>query len=299
MSMCRAWTGDRAPMRRTVVLCALLLWLGGTRGSLAAPPDAVPPGNSETDAAALAAFKPPLLQLGPGDSVAILVYGQPDMSGTVYVSDDGTLPVALIGPVPVAGLSPAQAAERIERALRDGRILVEPHVTLTVTQSRSQRVSVFGQVGKPGRYPIESDTSIFDLLAEAGGITENGSNTVEVLRPDKDGNVVRIPVSLSALSAAGRTMPEQSLKGGDSVFVPRAPQFYIYGEVTAPGKFNIEPGMTMVQAIARAGGITPRGSQRRIELKRRNPDGTYVTRKTELGERVEPDDVIRVKESIF
>ncbi|MEP6883761.1 MAG: SLBB domain-containing protein [Gammaproteobacteria bacterium] len=278
------------------VLLAALLTVAGSYGAGAAPAAGAPKGSEAADTAAL---KAPLLQLGPGDSVAILVYGQPDMSDTVYVSDDGTVPVALAGPVQVGGLSPSQAAARIERALRDAKILVDPHVTLTVAQSRSQRVSVLGQVGKPGRYPIESNTSIFDLLAEAGGVTENGSSTVEILRPDKDGNVVRYPISLNDGSEAGKSKPELSLKGGDSVFVPRAPQFYIYGEVTAPGKFNIESGMTVVEAIARAGGITPRGSQRRIEIKRQKADGGYATSKAELGEKVEPGDVIRVKESIF
>ncbi len=261
-------------------------------------PAAVAPQNT-ADARELAGYKAPLLQLGPGDSVAIQVYGQPDMSGTVYISDDGTIPVALAGPVQIDGLSPAQAASRIEKALRDGKFLVDPHVTLTVTQSRSQRVSVFGEVGKPGRYPIESDTTIFDLLAEAGGVNENGGDIVDLLRPDKDGQVIRNQISLKGLSDGAKTFPEHSLKGGDSIFVPRAPQFYIYGEVTAPGKFKVEPGMTVIQAIARAGGITPRGSQRRVEIKRRGADGTYVTTKAKLSDPVQADDVIRIKESIF
>jgi len=277
---------------------ALLLAFGAA--AHAAPnPGAPAPALSATDANELNSIKGPLLQLGPGDSVAILVYGQPDMSGTVYVSDDGTIPVALAGPVQVAGLSPSQAASRIEKALRDGKFLVDPHVTLTVAKSLSQRVSVLGQVGKPGRYPIESNTTIFDLLAEAGGITEKGGNTVFLLRQGKDGNVVRYPISLKGLSDGVQTMPDQALKGGDSIYVPHAPQFYVYGEVMKPGQYPVESGMTVIQAIASAGGITPRGSQRRIEIKRRKADGTYATTKAHFGELVQPEDVIRVKESIF
>jgi polysaccharide export outer membrane protein len=277
-----------------------LIW-SGIALSAAAPPTPTAPTASPDDQAAreLAGFKAPLVQLGPGDSVAIQVYGQPDLNGTVYVSDDGTIPVALAGAVKVDGLSPSDAGLRIEKALRDGKYLVDPHVTVTVTESRSQRVTVMGEVGKPGRYSVQSNTSPFDLLAEAGGIKDTGGDIVYIFHPGKDGNVARYRVSLKSLSDGSNTNPPPALNGGDSVFVPLAPQLYIYGEVTAPGKFKIEPGMTVVQAIARAGGITQRGSQNRIEIKRIKPDGSYQTGKAKLSDLVQADDVIRVKESIF
>jgi polysaccharide export outer membrane protein len=221
------------------------------------------------------------------------------MSGTVYVSDDGSIPVPLAGAVPIAGLSPQQASARIEKALRDGKFLIDPHVTLTVAQSRSQRVSVLGSVGTPGRYAIESNTSIFDLLAQAGGVSENGADVVYLLRADKDGKEIRYPINLKGLSSGANAIPTQTLRGGDTVFVPKAEQFYIYGEVQTPGKFRVEADMTVVEAIARAGGITLRGSQRRVEIKRKKPDGSYATTKAKLGDLVRADDVIQVKESIF
>src|ERR1700722_5128238 len=174
------------------ILGVIALPLGGIAVQAGTPQTPAVNAPTPEEARALAQFKPPLLQLGPGDSVAIEVYGQSDMGGTVYVSDDGTIPIALAGPVQVTGLSPSQASARIEKALRDGKFLVDPHVTLTVTQSRSQRVSVVGDVGKPGRYAIESNTSIFDLLAEAGGVTEVAGDTVDILRPGADGNIARI-----------------------------------------------------------------------------------------------------------
>lgn len=278
--------------RLVFVAVLVVASMGAGRSSGAAP--AKPPAAADA-----APDTRPLLQLGAGDSVTIQVYGQPDMGATVYVSDDGTIPVYLAGPVPVAGLSPAQASLRIEKALRDGKYLVDPHVTLIVSQSRSQRVSVLGQVGTPGRYPIESNTSIFDLLAQSGGVTENGADVVFLLRPDKDGKETRYPINLKQMVSGAAPTQTERLRGGDTVFVPRADQFYIYGEVTAPGKYKVEPGMTVVQAIARAGGVTLRGSQRRVEVKRHKPDGSYATSKAKLGEAVQPDDVIRVKESIF
>jgi polysaccharide export outer membrane protein len=261
---------------------------------------AAPSGDNPANTAAEAlAESHRLVQLGAGDSVTFSVFGQPDMTTTTFVGDDGTLAVPLAGPVQVAGLSPAEASQRIEKALRDGKFLVDPHVTISAIVSRSQRVSVLGEVGHPGRFVIESNIDILDLLAEAGGVTDNASDVVYLLRPDKEGNVVRTEISLKAMAKGSRAGSGQAIKGGDSIYVPRAEQFYIYGEVTAPGKFRVEPGMTVVQAIARAGGLTPRGSQRRVEIKRLQSDGSYTTSSAKLDEPVRSDDVIRVKESIF
>ena len=240
-----------------------------------------------------------LLVLGPGDSVAFSVYGQPDMAATVTIADDGLLPVALIGGVQVNGLSPSEAERKTQKAFVDGKFLVDPHVTITVLQSRSQRVSILGEVGNPGRYPFESNTSLFDLLAQAGGAKETSSNIVFLLHTDDAGMVTRVPIDLSELANGKNTRAPPVLHGGDSIIVPRAAQFYIFGEVNAPNMYRIEPGMTIVQAVARAGGVTPRGSRSRFELKRKDANGVEHEVKAKLSDPVLPDDVIRVKESIF
>ena len=259
---------------------------------------APPPGASAPPAPGIQAA-PRIIELGPGDSVSIQVYGQPDMATTVYVSDDGTIPVPLAGPVQISGLSPSEASKKIEKALKDGRFLIDPHVTLTVRVSRSQRVSVLGQVGKPGVYPIESNTTIFDLLAMAGGALDTGSEEIFLLRKDAAGTLQRYPINLKGLDNSKNAVPAQGLRGGDSILVPRAEQFYIYGEVASPKKYRVEPGMTVVQAIAVAGGVTARGSERRVDIKRLVADGKYVTVKAKLNDLVKADDVIHVKESIF
>ena len=241
----------------------------------------------------------PLMEIGPGDSLQITVYDQPDMAATVYVSDDGTVPIALAGPVHVAGLSPQGAAQAIEKAFRDGKYFNDPHVTITVVQSRSQRVSVLGEVGTPARYPIDSKTSIFDLLALAGGVKDTASSTIYILREDKDGNSTRLPIDLHLLADNPKSIAAEALRGGDSVYVPKAEEFYIYGEVTSPAKYRLEPNMTVVQAIVRAGGLTIRGSRNRIEVTRKGPNGESIVTKSKRDELIQPNDVIRVKESIF
>jgi polysaccharide export outer membrane protein len=245
-----------------------------------------------------AASAVPLLQLGPGDAVQISVYGQPDLGATVYVADDGTVPVALAGAVKVGGLSPADAARRIEDALRNGKFVNDPHVTITVSQSRSQRVSVLGEVGTPGRYAIDSHTTVLDLLAQAGGTRDTGSDTLYLVRTGADGKSTRYPISLRGLSDVGSALPSQYLQGGDVIVVPKAEQFYLYGEVKTPGVYRFEANTTLEQAITRAGGLTPQGSARRIEVKRTHA-GKEVVTGMKLDDIVQPNDVIRVKESIF
>jgi polysaccharide export outer membrane protein len=232
--------------------------------------------------------------------VTLHVFGQPDMDGVLVVADDSTIRVPLIGPVQVKGLSTQEAAKRVEKLLKDGGYFVNPHVGLTMTQSLSQRISVLGEVRNPGRYAVDSKTSIVDLLAQAGGETEAASDTVYILHTDSSGKVDRYPVSLRALTNDGAaSAPMQRLLGGDSLFVPKAEQFYILGEVQKPGMYKIENQLTVIEAISLAGGITAKGSTRRVEVKHAGKGGEPVTTKAGLNDLVQPDDVIRVKESIF
>jgi polysaccharide biosynthesis/export protein len=239
-----------------------------------------------------------LVQLGPGDQITLEVYGQPDMNSTLYVGDDGTISVPLAGQVKVSGLTPVIAAKRVESALISGQFLVAPHVTIALLVGKSQRVSVLGEVRTPGRYSIDPNTSVFDLLAQAGGTTQDSADVIDVSRTEADGRVTHYTIDLKASDRNGATSA-QKLESGDEIMVPRAEQFYIYGEVTTPNKYRIERGMTVVEAIARAGGVTPRGSERRVDIKRIGKDGNYVVRHAKASDLVEPNDVIRVKESIF
>jgi polysaccharide export outer membrane protein len=248
---------------------------------------------------ALAAVQRPLMEIGAGDTVTVEVFGQKDLDATVYVGDDGTVPLALVGSVPISGLSPAEAAQRIEKALHDGHFVNDPHVTITVVQSRSQRVSVLGEVTSPGRYGIDAKTTIFDLLAQAGGTRETGADLIYLMRADTAGHITRTPINLKGLTDNSVSMPDLALRGGDVIYVPRADQFYVEGEVQAPAMYRLEPNMTVDQAIARAGGVTARGSLHRIEIKRRDSRGQQVSSGAKLGDRVLANDVIRVKESLF
>ena len=258
-------------------------------------------GQARPAAGSAAPAHQPLLPLGPGDEVAVHVFGQPNMDGTMYVADDGTVQVPLAGPVHVAGLSPSEAAQAVEAALRAKQILVSPHVTFTILKSTSQQVSVLGEVRNAGIFSIQSNSTLLELLAQAGGETEQGSDTIYVLRPGPDGSMHRLAVNIEGLGDAGATpeAAEFTMQGGDQVYVPRAAQVFVMGEVRTPGRFKIDPGMTVLEALAHAGGVTNMGSTRRISIRREQPAGGYRQLSGRLTDKVEPNDVITVRERIF
>lgn len=241
----------------------------------------------------------PVIKLAVGDTVTMDVYGKPELRTTTYVADEGTILVPLAGPVIIAGLSPNQAAARIAKALKDGEFLVNPQVTVSVDKSVSQQISVLGEVGKAGRYAVDANTTILDLLAQAGGRTEAGGDEIYLFRPDANGVMTRITIPLDSLDKPDAEIPNIRFKGGDTVYVPKGGKFYIQGEVVQPSQYRLEPNMTVVDAIARAGGITRRGSASRVEIKRRMADGHYEIIHPKPTDRVRADDQIRVKESIF
>lgn len=240
-----------------------------------------------------------LLPLSPGDAVNVQVFGQPDMTTTVYVGKDGAIRVPLAGAVPVAGITPVEAAQRVEKALKDGEYLKDPHVTIAVVHSSNQQVSVLGEVREPGQYDISGRTTLLDILARAGGLTENSADIIYILKRDPTGVMSRQPVNVRALMNRDTSAPSQILSAGDSILVPRAQYFYIEGEINKPDKYRLDDQTTVLQAITLAGGVTAKGSERRIDIKRLGKDGHYVSRHAKGSDLVQPDDVIRVKESLF
>ncbi len=236
--------------------------------------------------------------LTPGESITVQVVGQPDAT-SVYVSDDGTINVPLVGNVQVAGMTPTLAAEKVAKALKDGGYFVNPHVNI-VAQPRSQVVTVLGEVRNTGRFPINPGTTIMDLLAQAGGLKETAGEVGYVIRKDDSGKSNRYPVKLNDIVDIKDQLPTSTLLGGDTLLVPVAETYYVIGEVHSPGKFYLDKtAMTVEQAILRAGGITDKGSEHRIEVKRLKSDGTYKVVHLKPGDSIQGDDVIKVKESIF
>jgi polysaccharide export outer membrane protein len=273
----------------------------------AAVPSPVPvpvPAPNAAPAPPAPAVAPPLpgiaeSHLAPGDQLKITVFQNPDLTLETRVEDNGTISYPLVGAVVVNGLSPAAVERRIEQLLHDGGFILAPHVTVTVLQVRGSQVTVLGQVTKPGRFPLDAtDTRITDFIALAGGVAPTGADTV-VLTGTRQGKPYRREIDLQALAASGESEDNVRLQAGDMLFVNRAPTFYIYGEVQKPGVYRLERGMTVMQALATGGGLTPKGTQRGLTIHRRAKDGPAQVVEPKLDDFVTADDVIYVKEGLF
>ena len=237
--------------------------------------------------------------IGPGDTVRITAYRHPDLTTEARLSDEGKLNVPLVGEMRLAGMTPGQAATRIADQLKSGKYIRDPQITVTVLEARSRMVSVLGFVKNPGRYRLDGTSAkVSDVIAMAGGVEHNGSDKIVVQHNGADQSAEPRNVDLSAI-IEGDSSQNIPVHGGDSIFVPRAPVVYVFGEVTKGGAYRLEPDMTVMQAISLAGGITPRGSENRVQIRRRGGDGKWKQSSVKLTDPVSPDDVIYVRESLF
>lgn len=237
--------------------------------------------------------------LGEGDSIRITIFQSPDLTTETRISEKGTITFPLIGEVQLSGLSPARAEARIAEQLVKGKFLVKPQVGVTVVQVRSRQVSVLGQVARPGRYPLD-DTSanLTDILAVAGGVSPGGDDNVTVTMK-RDGKLVKLDVDVPTMYRTGDLSKNIRLENGDVIYVQRAPVFYIYGEVQHAGSYRLEQGMTVMQAVSVGGGVTARGTDRGLKIRRRAQDGALHSIDARLTDLVQANDVIYVRESWF
>ena len=237
--------------------------------------------------------------LGAGDLVRISVYGNPDLANETRVTQEGKLTFPLVGEIPVGGLSVAESEKKISSMLETGGFVKNAQVNIVVVQFTSQQISILGNVFKPGRYPLEQRTSsLVDVLALAGGISPAGADIVTVIAK-RNGALERHEVDIDALFRSGDASTNLELAAGDMIYVAHAPMFYVYGEVQRPGQFKLEHNMTVAQALATGGGVTLRGTERALHIKRRNANGELETIEAQLGDLLHTDDVLFVRESLF
>jgi polysaccharide export outer membrane protein len=237
--------------------------------------------------------------LGPGDSIRITVFQNPDLTTETRIGERGTILFPLIGEVVLSGQTTATAAHVIADRLKWGKFMLDPQVNVTVTQVRSRQVSVLGQVARPGRYALDGTrTRLTDILALAGGITPTGGDTVMVML-NRNGSTAKREIDVSGMYRSGDLSANIELQNGDEVFVPPAPVFYIYGEVQRAGAYRLQPDMVVMHALSLGGGLTTRGTERGLKIHRRLPDGSVQKVDAVLTDAVQPNDVIYVKEALF
>lgn len=239
-----------------------------------------------------------LESVGVGDQVRVTVFRHPDLVADTRVTDQGTIFFPLVGEVKVAGLSPQQAGKRIADMLQRGKYVVNPEVQFSIATVNSRQVSVLGNVAKPGRYPIDSvNRRVTDFIAAAGGTSATGADSVTVVQV-RNGVETKTDVDLEQMFRGGNLAGNMELAPGDTIYVHRAPMIYVGGEVNKAGAYRLEPHMTVMQAIALGGGINPRGTERGIQIHRKDGNGVKKIG-VRMTDEVRADDVIYVKESLF
>lgn len=238
-------------------------------------------------------------RLGAGDTIRVLVFQSPELTIETRVSETGNVTVPLIGSIAIGGLSLAEAETKIATALKNGGFLQKPQVNIVLVQVRGNLVSVLGQVHRAGRFPLEiANTRVTDVLAMAGGVMPTGDDIV-ILSGVRDGKPFRKLIDIPGLFLADEAVDNVLVAPNDTLYVHRAPVFYIYGEAQRSGPYRIERNMTVMQGLAMGGGPTNRGSETRLRLHRRDASGVVQQTTPALTDLLQANDVIYVRESLF
>lgn len=229
-------------------------------------------------------------KIGPDDVVEVDLLGTPDFRTRARVKSDGTMAFPFLGTVTVQGETPITLKKIIEDKLKSGGLYARPIINVEIVSFASRYVIVLGDVGAAGLQPIDRAYRVSEVIARAGGIRDSGADYVIVTRagsPD-----LKLPFDKLARGGDG---DDPYVEAGDKIFVPKAETYYIYGQIGAPGVYPIKEQLTLRKVIARAGGLTPSGSEKRIKLFK---DGQKQSR-INMEQIVQGGDVIVVGERFF
>jgi len=209
-------------------------------------------------------------RIGTKDLLEIRVFELPELNQTVRVAEDGSVSMSLIGKVDVAGLTAQELEKRLAKLL-DEKYTKASHVTVFIKEF--QKVAVFGAIGKPGNYELVGPTTLLQVISQAGGLTPEARGEIFIFRQLKDGQKTRISIDLQDLISKGDASLNIELLPNDVVNVPvdRTLTVYVYGEVKTPGaiQFKQSRQITLLQAIAQAGGPTEWAAKSRVLIKRK------------------------------
>lgn len=228
--------------------------------------------------------------IGAGDVLDVVLVGPDDYRARVTVQTDGTIQLPFLNSIEARGKTLLALGREIAAKLEAGGYYVKPAIQVTVAQISSSYITVLGAVGNPGLVPIDREYRVSEIMARVGGIRPGGAETFYLRRASGE----ELPLTIATIARGGPDA-DPLVRAGDKLFVPDAPTFYIYGQVNAPGTYPIMGKMTLRMALARGGGLTSLGSDRRITVVRGGQELTRV----DLSQPVQEDDVIVVGERFF
>jgi polysaccharide export outer membrane protein len=228
--------------------------------------------------------------LGPDDVVEVQVFGRADFATRARIGTDGKIQLPLLGDVEAANRTSRQLGDEIAAALERGGFFTKPVVRVEIVGYSSRYVTVLGSVSQPGLVPINRAYRLSEIIARVGGVRPDGADYV-ILRSASGGER---KVFIKDLATGGASQ-DPYVQAGDKIFAPVAELFYISGQVKAPGSYPASSSMTFRMAIARGGGVTELGTDRRVKVTR---DGKEL-KKVNLDDPVLAGDIIVVGERLF
>ncbi len=250
--------------------------------------------------------------IGPEDLLEISVFGLPEMNKTVRVSAEGTIVLPLLRSVKAEGLSQKELEEKIATLLAE-KYIQNPQVSIFIREHKSRKVAVLGAVEKPGFYELIGARTILDIIALAGGINENAGKELLLIRKASSNKVdLTYNISLEELFSKGNPALNKTLQEGDVINIPidKIINIYVLGAVNNPGALAIKQSeyITVLQAIAKAGGFSERAAKSRVKIIRQLASGNKETIKINVKDIIngkkedillQKGDVIVVPETFF
>jgi polysaccharide export outer membrane protein len=223
----------------------------------------------------------PVYGVGVGDVLTVTAFQHEEITGRFQVAEDGTITYPLIGQVHVAGRTVAEVSALLERLLeRDYFVDVQLHVE--VGEYRSHPVTVFGEVRSPGTFYLRGRTVLTDIIAEAGGLGAAAGPEIELRRKvGPEGEEPEVITLSTTKVMTGEQGHDIVLRDGDVISVGQRQLYFITGEVSRPGQYEIMRGMTLMQALSQAGGQSKFASQD-VEI-HRDSDGEKTITSYDLG----------------
>lgn len=249
----------------SVVACICVLAVAGFAQEPASNPERAP-GRTPASATSNPIATEP--RIAAGDLVEVSVYAIPELTQTSRVSGTGTMPLPLIGEVPVAGLTAAQAGDAVRDRLEKGGFVKHPSVTVFVKEYATQGVSVLGEVEKPGVYPVLGARRLYDLISAAQGLTQKAGKTVTITHRDDPAHPSTSTISADPAQSMGSNV---EVFPGDTIVVSKAGVVYVVGDVGRPGGFIMDKNenLTVLQALALAEGAKNTAALSRAKVIRR------------------------------
>jgi len=207
--------------------------------------------------------------ISPGDVLSIQVFDTPQLSENIRVDENGYVALPLGGLVKVSGLTPKDAAAAIEQQLITGQVMLQPYVSVAVTQYAVQGVTVGGEVNRPGIYSLYGPHSLYDVLSSAGGPTVNEGSDIRIGHQGDPAHPLVVDVHSANYSEIQRTT---MVMPGDTVIVSKADLIYVVGDVGRPGSLPIQYGvpLSILNVIGLAQGLNRTAASKHASIIRQH-----------------------------